>query len=148
MLVFLKTSDLGNLWWKRCCFSHWDAVKLFEMVIGVFSLVASSVLPSASPSSLEGWERDWEKSLVPPLGWQPAPGGRRKVSSPLCSPLCRANALEEQLKEQELRADQTLLEEIKKQRELLSKMEREKSIEIENLQARWGWGVAALLGPP
>ncbi|XP_054246975.1 rab11 family-interacting protein 3 isoform X4 [Indicator indicator] len=48
----------------------------------------------------------------------------------------RANALEEQLKEQELRADQTLLEEIKKQRELLSKMEREKSIEIENLQAR------------
>ncbi|NXD31013.1 RFIP3 protein, partial [Spelaeornis formosus] len=49
---------------------------------------------------------------------------------------CRANALEEQLKEQELRADQTLLEEIKKQREMLSKMEREKSIEIENLQAR------------
>ncbi|XP_075371818.1 rab11 family-interacting protein 3 isoform X3 [Mycteria americana] len=48
----------------------------------------------------------------------------------------RANALEEQLKEQELKADQTLLEEIKKQRELLSKMEREKSIEIENLQAR------------
>ncbi|XP_010001127.1 PREDICTED: rab11 family-interacting protein 3 [Chaetura pelagica] len=48
----------------------------------------------------------------------------------------RANALEEQLKEQELRADQTLLDEIKKQRELLSKMEREKSIEIENLQAR------------
>ncbi|NXY37508.1 RFIP3 protein, partial [Pomatorhinus ruficollis] len=48
----------------------------------------------------------------------------------------RANALEEQLKEQELRADQTLLEEIKKQREQLSKMEREKSIEIENLQAR------------
>lgn len=68
------------------------------------------------------------------------------VQSPLC-PLCRANALEEQLKEQELRADQTLLEEIKKQRELLSKMEREKSIEIENLQARWGWG-AALLEPP
>ncbi|NWH80354.1 RFIP3 protein, partial [Piaya cayana] len=48
----------------------------------------------------------------------------------------RANALEEQLKEQELKADQTLLEEIKKQREMLSKMEREKSIEIENLQAR------------
>lgn len=58
------------------------------------------------------------------------------------SPFHRANALEEQLKEQELRADQTLLEEIKKQRELLSKMEREKSIEIENLQARWGWGRA------
>uniref|UniRef100_A0A7M4FRZ5 Rab11 family-interacting protein 3 n=1 Tax=Crocodylus porosus TaxID=8502 RepID=A0A7M4FRZ5_CROPO len=48
----------------------------------------------------------------------------------------RANALEEQLKEQELKADETLVEEIKKQREILSKMEREKCIEIENLQAR------------
>uniref|UniRef100_A0A8D0L1V2 Rab11 family-interacting protein 3 n=1 Tax=Sphenodon punctatus TaxID=8508 RepID=A0A8D0L1V2_SPHPU len=48
----------------------------------------------------------------------------------------RANALEEQLKEQELRADEILMEEIRKQRELLSKMEREKSIEIENLHAR------------
>ncbi|NXW38560.1 RFIP3 protein, partial [Phaetusa simplex] len=61
---------------------------------------------------------------------------RRKRLILSLSPLRRANALEEQLKEQELRADQTLLEEIKKQRELLSKMEREKSIEIENLQAR------------
>ncbi|KAM9125489.1 rab11 family-interacting protein 3 isoform 2-T2 [Pangshura tecta] len=48
----------------------------------------------------------------------------------------RANALEEQLKEQELKADETLLEEIRRQRELLTRMEREKSIEIENLQAR------------
>ncbi|XP_074925470.1 rab11 family-interacting protein 3 isoform X3 [Chelonoidis abingdonii] len=48
----------------------------------------------------------------------------------------RANALEEQLKEQELKADETLLEEIRKQRELLTRMEREKGIEIENLQAR------------
>ncbi|XP_066496665.1 rab11 family-interacting protein 3 isoform X1 [Tiliqua scincoides] len=48
----------------------------------------------------------------------------------------RANALEEQLKEQELKADEQLVEEIRKQREVLSKMEREKSIEIENLQAR------------
>ncbi|XP_060116809.1 rab11 family-interacting protein 3 isoform X4 [Heteronotia binoei] len=48
----------------------------------------------------------------------------------------RANALEEQLKEQELRADEILMEEIRKQRELLTKMEREKSIAIENLQAR------------
>lgn len=63
------------------------------------------------------------------------PGEPWGAAHPL-PPLRRANALEEQLKEQELRADQTLLEEIKKQRELLSKMEREKSIEIENLQAR------------
>ncbi|XP_034986959.2 rab11 family-interacting protein 3 isoform X4 [Zootoca vivipara] len=48
----------------------------------------------------------------------------------------RANALEEQLKEQELKSDEVLMDEIRKQRELLSKMEREKSIEIENLQAR------------
>nr|XP_028562557.1 rab11 family-interacting protein 3 [Podarcis muralis] len=48
----------------------------------------------------------------------------------------RANALEEQLKEQELKSDEVLMDEIRKQRELLCKMEREKSIEIENLQAR------------
>ncbi|XP_044289520.1 rab11 family-interacting protein 3 isoform X4 [Varanus komodoensis] len=48
----------------------------------------------------------------------------------------RANALEEQLKEQELRSDEVLVEEVRRQRELLSKTEREKSIEIENLQAR------------
>ncbi|XP_020032312.2 rab11 family-interacting protein 3 isoform X1 [Castor canadensis] len=48
----------------------------------------------------------------------------------------RANALEEQLKEQELRAQEMVLEEARKQKELLCKMEREKSIEIENLQAR------------
>ncbi|XP_062820263.1 rab11 family-interacting protein 3 isoform X2 [Anolis carolinensis] len=48
----------------------------------------------------------------------------------------RANALEEQLKEQELKSDEVLMEEVRKQRELLCKMEREKSIEIENLQAR------------
>ncbi|XP_074866808.1 rab11 family-interacting protein 3 isoform X2 [Carettochelys insculpta] len=48
----------------------------------------------------------------------------------------RANALEEQLKEQELKADEALLEEIRKQRELLTRMEREKSIEIETLHAR------------
>lgn len=50
--------------------------------------------------------------------------------------LHRANALEEQLKEQELRACEMVLEETRKQKELLCKMEREKSIEIENLQAR------------
>ncbi|XP_059548513.1 rab11 family-interacting protein 3 isoform X4 [Myotis daubentonii] len=48
----------------------------------------------------------------------------------------RANALEEQLKEQELRACEAALEEARKQKELLCKMEREKSIEIESLQAR------------
>uniref|UniRef100_A0A8C8R9N1 Rab11 family-interacting protein 3 n=1 Tax=Pelusios castaneus TaxID=367368 RepID=A0A8C8R9N1_9SAUR len=48
----------------------------------------------------------------------------------------RANALEEQLKEQELKADEMLLEEIRKQKELLNRLEREKSIETENLQAR------------
>nr|XP_020668243.1 rab11 family-interacting protein 3 isoform X1 [Pogona vitticeps] len=48
----------------------------------------------------------------------------------------RANALEEQLKEQELKSDEILMDEIRRQRELLGKIEREKSIEIENLQAR------------
>ncbi|XP_037363741.1 rab11 family-interacting protein 3 [Talpa occidentalis] len=48
----------------------------------------------------------------------------------------RANALEEQLKEQELRACEAALEGTRRQKELLCRMEREKSIEIENLQAR------------
>ncbi|XP_026536553.1 rab11 family-interacting protein 3 isoform X1 [Notechis scutatus] len=48
----------------------------------------------------------------------------------------RANALEEQLKEQEMKSDEILIDEIRKQRDLLSRMEREKSMEIENLQAR------------
>lgn len=114
---------------------------LLEMPISVLSLKAHSILQSASPSSPVQWEEGWEEGLIHPLGWQRAGGEPSGRVNPL-SPLRRANALEEQLKEQELRADQTLLEEIKKQRELLSKMEREKSIEIENLQARWGWGRA------
>ncbi|XP_043567005.1 rab11 family-interacting protein 3 [Chiloscyllium plagiosum] len=48
----------------------------------------------------------------------------------------RANALEEQLKEQETRSEQMLLEELKKQKENLSKVEREQVIEIESLHTR------------
>ncbi|XP_070617115.1 rab11 family-interacting protein 3 isoform X2 [Erythrolamprus reginae] len=48
----------------------------------------------------------------------------------------RANALEEQLKEQEMKSDEILMDEIRKQKDQLSRIEREKSIEIENLQAR------------
>ncbi|XP_059010041.1 rab11 family-interacting protein 3 isoform X4 [Mustela lutreola] len=48
----------------------------------------------------------------------------------------RANALEEQLKEQELRACEVALEEARRHRELVCKMERERSIEVESLQAR------------
>lgn len=67
--------------------------------------------------------------------------GLGAVSQDSLSPSAgRANALEEQLKEQELRACEMVLEETRKQKELLCKMEREKSIEIENLQARCGEG--------
>lgn len=52
--------------------------------------------------------------------------------------LHRANALEEQLKEQELRACEMALEEARRHRELVCRMERERSIEVESLQARWG----------
>uniref|UniRef100_A0A8P0PFI8 Rab11 family-interacting protein 3 n=1 Tax=Canis lupus familiaris TaxID=9615 RepID=A0A8P0PFI8_CANLF len=48
----------------------------------------------------------------------------------------RANALEEQLKEQELRACEMALEEARRHRELVCKLERERSIEVESLQAR------------
>ena len=75
----------------------------------------------------------------PPL-WagplSPAPGAASQDGfSPPPLP-CRANALEEQLKEQELRACEMVLEETRKQKELLCKMEREKSIEIGRASGR------------
>ncbi|KAM8836365.1 rab11 family-interacting protein 3 isoform 2-T2 [Spinachia spinachia] len=48
----------------------------------------------------------------------------------------RANALEEQLKEQELHADEQLQQETRRHKEALIKLERERGLELENLQAR------------
>ncbi|XP_019938713.2 rab11 family-interacting protein 3 isoform X2 [Paralichthys olivaceus] len=48
----------------------------------------------------------------------------------------RANALEEQLKEQEVHADEQLQQETRRHKEALSKLERERGLEQENLQAR------------
>ncbi|CAN9508574.1 unnamed protein product [Ophioblennius macclurei] len=48
----------------------------------------------------------------------------------------RANALEEQLKEQELYADEQIQQETRRHKEALSKLERERGLELENLQAR------------
>ncbi|XP_064807007.1 rab11 family-interacting protein 3-like isoform X2 [Oncorhynchus masou masou] len=48
----------------------------------------------------------------------------------------RANALEEQLKEQELHAEDHFHQETRRHKDALSKLERERSLELENLQAR------------
>lgn len=48
----------------------------------------------------------------------------------------RANALEEQLKEQELYADEQLHQETRRHKEALSKLEREAGLEMENMQAK------------
>lgn len=48
----------------------------------------------------------------------------------------RANALEEQLKEQEVYADEQMQQESRRQKEALTKLERERGLELENLQAR------------
>ncbi|XP_077594499.1 rab11 family-interacting protein 3-like [Stigmatopora nigra] len=48
----------------------------------------------------------------------------------------RANAFEEQLKEQELMADQQLQNETRRHKEALGKLERDRGMELENLQAR------------
>ncbi|XP_072229030.1 rab11 family-interacting protein 3 [Leuresthes tenuis] len=48
----------------------------------------------------------------------------------------RANALEEQLKEQELYADEQLQQDTRRHKEALTKLEREKELELETLQAR------------
>ena len=59
----------------------------------------------------------------------------------------RANALEEQLKEQELYAEECLEQEERRHKEALSKMEREMGLELENLQTRWeGGGVCIWWG--
>ncbi|KAM4524600.1 rab11 family-interacting protein 3 isoform 2-T2 [Odontesthes bonariensis] len=48
----------------------------------------------------------------------------------------RANALDEQLKEQELYADEQLQQDTRRHKEALTKLEREKELELETLQAR------------
>ncbi|XP_066538430.1 rab11 family-interacting protein 3 isoform X2 [Hoplias malabaricus] len=48
----------------------------------------------------------------------------------------RANALEEQLKEQELHSEENLQTLARRHRDTLSKLQRERDLEIENLQAR------------
>ncbi|XP_074518996.1 rab11 family-interacting protein 3 isoform X2 [Halichoeres trimaculatus] len=48
----------------------------------------------------------------------------------------RANALEEQLKEQELYADEQMQQETRRHKEALVKLERERGLEVENLHAR------------
>ncbi|XP_033975244.1 rab11 family-interacting protein 3 isoform X1 [Trematomus bernacchii] len=48
----------------------------------------------------------------------------------------RANALEEQLKEQEVYADEQVQQETRRHKEALIKLERERGVELENLQAR------------
>ncbi|KAL0984323.1 hypothetical protein UPYG_G00139940 [Umbra pygmaea] len=48
----------------------------------------------------------------------------------------RANALEEQLKEQELRSDDQLHQETRRHKDALTKLERDRGLELENLQAR------------
>ncbi|XP_056152966.1 rab11 family-interacting protein 3-like [Lampris incognitus] len=48
----------------------------------------------------------------------------------------RANALEEQLKEQELYAEEHLQQETRRHKEAINKLEREMGLEVENLQAR------------
>ncbi|XP_061119986.1 rab11 family-interacting protein 3 [Syngnathus typhle] len=48
----------------------------------------------------------------------------------------RANAFEEQLKEQEMLADEQLEHETRRHKEALSKLERERGLEMENLQSR------------
>ncbi|KAK5850708.1 hypothetical protein PBY51_001562 [Eleginops maclovinus] len=48
----------------------------------------------------------------------------------------RANALEEQLKEQEVYADEQVQQETRRHKEAIIKLERERGLELENLQAR------------
>lgn len=53
------------------------------------------------------------------------------------TPLLRVHELEEMVKDQETMAEQALEEEARRHREAYSKLEREKSTEIELLNTRW-----------
>lgn len=55
----------------------------------------------------------------------------------LCVYHLRVHELEEQLKDQETRAEQNLQEELRRHREAYSKMERDKNTQIELLTNRW-----------
>lgn len=54
----------------------------------------------------------------------------------ICFHHLRVNELEEQLKDQETRAEQTLQDELRRHREAYSKMERDKNTQIELLSNR------------
>lgn len=63
----------------------------------------------------------------------------------------RVHELEEMVKDQETMAEQALEEEARRHREAYSKLEREKSTEIELLNTRWApapSGLARGTGPP
>lgn len=96
---------------------------------------AEAVLAGTSSASEPPLARPVGESLLSLLQGGPGAGSRRPLTFAPC--LHRANALEEQLKEQELRACEVALEEARRHRELVCKMERERSIEVESLQARW-----------
>ena len=58
------------------------------------------------------------------------------------APLLRVHELEEMVKDQETTAEQALEEEARRHREAYSKLERERSTEIELLNTRWARGMA------
>lgn len=106
----------------------WGCVRCFRT-----ALIRARGCPSRPSSLVAAGSLEVLRQLLG-MGGATAHPAWRQLSSSFC--LSRANALEEQLKEQELRACEMVLEETRRQKELLCKMEREKSIEIENLQAR------------
>lgn len=61
-------------------------------------------------------------------------------------PLHRVHELEEMVKDQETTAEQALEEEVRRHREAYSKLERERSTEIELLHTRWAFPQSRL--PP
>uniref|UniRef100_A0A8C9KEH6 RAB11 family interacting protein 3 n=1 Tax=Panthera tigris altaica TaxID=74533 RepID=A0A8C9KEH6_PANTA len=98
-------------------------------------------LQDPAPDPVEGMEEDiadkvvFLEKRVSELEKDTAASGGQHVRE-LERVVLLANALEEQLKEQELRACEMALEEARRHRELVCRMERERSIEVESLQAR------------
>ncbi|XP_004403321.1 PREDICTED: rab11 family-interacting protein 3 [Odobenus rosmarus divergens] len=106
--------------------------------------LAMDALQDPAPDPMEGMEEDiadkvvFLEKRVSELEKDTAANGEQhsRLRQENLQLVHRANALEEQLKEQELRACEMALEEARRHRELVCKMERERSIEVESLQAR------------
>lgn len=111
-------------------------------------LLSCCGVPRSSVSKAAGPQSGCQGLGVRGSQWsQPGLGGgesghRSLPCTGVLAPLLRVHELEEMVKDQETTAEQALEEEVRRHREAYSKLERERSTEIELLNTRWARGMA------